>query len=265
MYYAKWVIAMALASLAIWTVWHHLDYVENGDFLTLEARYTPDEILDAQRTRLLGGSARSFKNVSIKYHPYLMLEVKYLSPDKQSREGNVLWSLYDGEILLNSETGDRTHGYHDAIVNQATRNDYKLLHALAKQGGALPLDQLQRELRLDEDGIDNWVNSARTKHLVTQKGNAIQLHFQNPKLVLTPQSIIAQRVVTKPYAQADWLPKRFSSSQIQAGAKAAFGSDFSVRSTQEIYLPLFSVEVLNPDGSVMTSYWNPLNGRQVKN
>ncbi len=269
--YAKWAIAAFVLVLILTGAWFYFEpisntlvsYVENGDFLTLEARYTPEEILEAQKTTLLGGNARSYKSVSTKYHPYLLLEVKYTSPDKKSREGVVLWSLVDGEILLNSDTGERTHGYRDAIMNSATRNDYKILHTLARHGGTLAIEQLQRELRLEEDTVDSWIASARGKHLVTQKGNLVQLHFQNPKLVLAPNSLIVQRLVTKPYGQADWLKKQFSRSIIEAHAKAAFGSDFSVRSAQEIYLPLFSIEVLNPDGSVMTSYWNPLNGQQV--
>lgn len=270
--YAKWAIVTIVAFLAAAALWIYFEpisntlvaYVENGDFLTLEARYSPEEILEAQKTTLLGGNARSYKSVSTKYHPYLLLEVKYTSPDKKTREGVVLWSLVDGEILLNTENGDRTHGYRDAIMNSATRNDYKILHTLARHGGTLAIEQLKHELRLEEDTVDNWIASARSKHLVFQKGNLVQLHFQNPKLVLSPQTTIAQRIVTKPYGQADWLKKQLNRSTIENNAKAAFGSDFTVRSAQEIYLPLFSIEVLNPDGSVMTSYWNPLNGQQVQ-
>lgn len=269
--YAKWgafAAVLAVLSLGFWIYFEPISnslvaYVENGDFLTLEARYSPEEILESQKTVLLGGNARSYKSVLTRYHPYLLLEVKYTSPDKKTREGVVLWSLVDGEILLNTDTGERTHGYRDAISNDATRNDYKLIHTIAKHGGVLAVEQIQRELRLEEETVDSWISSARSKHLVTQKGNFVQLHFQNPKLILSPQSVITQRVVTKPYGQADWLQKKFTRAQIERNAKAAFGSDFTVRSSQEIYLPLFSIEVLNPDGSVMTSLWNPLNGRQV--
>lgn len=268
---AKWSAAAVLFFVVLWALWIYFEpisstvnaYVENGDFVTLEARYTPEEILEAQRSSLLGGNARSYKGISTKYLPYLLLEVKYAGSDKKTREGIVLWSLFDGEILLNTENGQRTHGYFDAISNNATANDYKILQSLSRNGGVLAVEQLQRELRLEEEALENWIASARMKHLITQKGNFLQLHFQNPKLVITPQSIIAQRVVTKPYSQADWLPKKFSRSQIESSAKAAFGSDFTVRTAQEIYLPVFSIEVQNPDGSTLTSYWNPLNGQQL--
>ncbi|MFA6917199.1 MAG: hypothetical protein WC222_12465 [Parachlamydiales bacterium] len=269
--FAKWSAAALLFSVMLWALWIYFDpisstlnaYVENGDFITLEARFTQEEILEAQRNVLLGGNTRSYKGISTKYLPYLLLEVKYTGQDKKTREGMVLWSLFDGEILLNTETGQRTHGYFDAISNNATGNDYRILQSLSRSGGVLAIDQLQRELRLEEEAVENWIASARTKHLITQKGNILQLHFQNPKLVVTPQSTIVQRVVTKPYSQADWLPKKFTRSQIEVSAKAAFGNDFSVRAAQEIYLPVFSIEVQNPDGSTLTSYWNPLNGQQI--
>ena len=54
-----------------------------------------------------------------------------------------------------------------------------------------------------------------------------------------------------------------SSSQIQKIAKAAFGDDFTVRNTTEVYLPVYSIEVLNPDGSTFTTYWNALTGDRM--
>lgn len=267
----KWSGAAVLFSVVLWAFWIYFEpisstvnaYIENGDFITLEARYSPEEILEAQKTTLLGSNARTYKGLYTKYLPYLLLEVKYTGQDKKTREGAVLWSLFDGEILLNTESGQRTHGYFDAITNHASSNDYKILLTLSRHGGSMAIDQLQRELRIEEEAIESWIASAQTKHLVTQRGNLVQLHFQNPKLTVSPQSTIAQRVVTKPYSQADWLPKKFSRAQIETCAKAAFGSDFTVRSSQEIYLPVFSIEVQNPDGSTLTSFWNPLNGQKI--
>jgi len=46
-------------------------------------------------------------------------------------------------------------------------------------------------------------------------------------------------------------------------AKAAFGDDFAIRKTTEIFLPVYSIVVQNPDGSHMTTYWNALNGKNI--
>ena len=59
------------------------------------------------------------------------------------------------------------------------------------------------------------------------------------------------------------MPKRFRTSQIETTAKAAFGNDFAIRKTTEIFLPVYSIVVQNPDGSQMTTYWNALNGKKL--
>jgi hypothetical protein len=238
-------------------------YVENGDFLTLEVRQSPEEVMEAQRSHLIGNLPRTYQRSTLKYHPYLLLEVKYTTADKKTQEGVVLWSLVDGEILLDTDTWERTHGYYDAISSRASREDFKMLHALARHNGQLTLEQLQRELRLDEESLESQANSVKSKQLVIQKGNTLQLHFQNPKLIITPRTAISQRLVTKPYGQAQRLPKRFSTAQIEDAAKAAFGSDFAVRASHEVLLPFYAIEVLNTDGSVMTSYWNALTGQRI--
>lgn len=268
-------ISCALALLFISAVslfwWHQEEvrsllqtYVENGDFLTLEARQSPEEIMEAQRSQLLGNIPRTYLRATLRYHPYLLLEAKFMTPDKKTQEGAILWSLVDGEILLDTESWERTHGYYDAIVSHSSRNDYRVLHALARNGGSLTLEQLQRDLRLDEDALEPFISSVKGKQLVTQKGNTLQLHFQNPKLVVTPQTSVRQRLVTKPYSQAQQrLLRKFTPAQIEEAAKAAFGTDFAIRASHEVLLPVYAIEVLNPDGSVMTSFWNALNGQRI--
>jgi len=41
------------------------------------------------------------------------------------------------------------------------------------------------------------------------------------------------------------------------------GKDFAIRKTTEIFLPVYSIVVQNPDGSQMTTYWNALNGKRL--
>jgi hypothetical protein len=58
------------------------------------------------------------------------------------------------------------------------------------------------------------------------------------------------------------LPRKFRNSQIEAIAKAAFRTDFAIRKTTEVFLPVIQIKVQNPDGSQMTSCWNALNGKR---
>ncbi len=239
-------------------------YVENKEFMTLKARYTPEQIMDTHRKELLIDSQHSFQEPELKFHPYLLLEVKYFSPDKKSHEGIILWSLVDGEMVINTETWEKTHGFEDAINAGATRGDFKLMQAIAKQKTAATLDQLQKELHVEKEILAQSIDSALSKQLIVQKGNSIQLHFQDPKILVVPETKMTDWLVKKPYNYSQLISGKYSSGQITKAAKAAFGEDFSIRSTSEVFVPVYSIHVNTPDGSTFTSYWNAINGKKEK-
>lgn len=240
-----------------------LEYIDNGEFLTLEARFTPQQIMDTHRNDLLSDDKHTFAEPSLKFHPYLLIEAKYTAPDRKSREGVVLWSMVDGEIVLNTDTWEKTHGFEDAIRANATRQDFKIINVLAKFNGVATKDQLQRELHLDPDVFEPWVESAKGKHLVVQSGNLLQLHFENPKLITVPQTKINQWLVTKPYDHAQRVSAKYSQNQIEKIALAAFGNDFMIRNMTVVFLPVYGIDVINPDGSLLSTYWNALNGKRI--
>jgi hypothetical protein len=244
------------------SVRHLTDYMDNGEFLTLEARYTPEQIMQTRKQELLGNEQRSFQEAALKFHPYLLIDVKYIQ-DKKTREGVILWSMVDGEMVLNTDTWEKTHGFEDAIRANASRTDFKILNALAKSQGFLAKEQLQKELHLEADVIDPWIENLKQKHLITQRGDQLHLHFENPKFLVSPQTHINQWLVTKPYNHAQSTTPRYSQSQISRIAEAAFGSDFTIRTLTRVYLPIYNIEVLNPDGSIFTTEWNALNGQKI--
>lgn len=267
----SFLVLVACLAVGTWWLWNNNDqlhrmvqsYVENGEFVTLEARYTPEQIMESHRKELIADLDRNFQEPELKFHPYLLMEVKYTQPDKKTREGVILWSLVDGEMVLDTETWEKTHGFEDAINSHAMRHDFKIMNALAKRNGSMTYEQLQNDLHVERDTLQPWVNSSLEKHLVIQKGNELQLHFQNPKILVAPQTKINQWLVTKPYNHAQRVTKKYAVNQVKAAAQAAFGDDFTIRNVNEVFLPVYSIEVSNPDGSVLTTYWNALNGQRI--
>ncbi len=265
-------VLLLSAAAGGWWFWNHnpvfrnflAEYVDNGEFLTLEARFTPQQIMESRSKELLPDDQHSYDEPQLKFHPYVLMEVKYITPDKKTREGVILWSLVDGEMVINADTWDKTHGFEDAIRANATRNEFKILNALAKNNGSLTQEQLSKELHLEHEIFESWVESARQKHLITQRGDLIQLHMQDPKILIIPQTKINQWLVTKPYNHAQRVKAKYDQGQIERVAQAAFGYDFTIRHAIEVFLPIYSIEVLNPDGSVLTSYWNALNGQRIQ-
>lgn len=260
---------LALVAVGAWYLYQNQDqvedyigqYMETGEFMTLEARYTADQIMSSHKKDLLTDSQKTYKDSELKFYPFLLMEVKYTENSKP-KEGVLLWGMLDGEMVINTETWEKTHGFEDAINARANRNEFKVINALGKNKGHLSRDALLQELHLEGDIVDPWIESSIQKHLVVRKGNELYLHLQNPKLAVSPSTKINQWLVTKPYNNVQRVAKKYSRTQIEKVAKAAF-ADLSIRNATEVSLPVYSIQVLNPDGSILTSYWNALNGQRI--
>ena len=120
------------------------------------------------------------------------------------------------------------------------------------------------DLHVENDVLDAWIESCRRKKLIVQTGNRYRLHLENPNLKIVPSTKLDERFVTKPQRNADRIPNRYSPSQIEKMTGAAFGNEFAIRKTTDIYLPVHCIVVQNPDGSIHTSHWNALNGKRLQ-
>ena len=241
------------------------DLVQGGKFQTLEVRHNADVIMENHKRTLLKDAQHSFLEPSLTFHPYLLMEVKYTLTDSRTGEGIILWSLVDGEMVINTATWEKTHGFKDYIQTSADKNDFKILNALSYHGGILDRETLFLLLNVENDVLDRLIDNAKKKNFIVLNGNNYRLHLKSPRMPQLPETRIDQWLVTKPTKNAARVARRFRPTQIERAAKAAFGNDFAIRSTSEILLPVFSVTVQNPDGSQMTTFWNALNGKRFPN
>ena len=155
------VLLFVVLGVAGWWFWQNnshfrtvvAQYIDNGEIQTLEARYSVENIMAQHSKELLGNGEKTYHKTELKFHPYAMLDVKYASPDRKTKEGNILWGLVDGEMVIDCESWDTTHGFEDTINASANRNDFKIINALAKNKGKLTLENLQRELQVDQDAL----------------------------------------------------------------------------------------------------------------
>lgn len=240
-----------------------LELLHSGQFLTLEAKFTAQQLMEANKKDLLKTDRHKFLEPSLRFFPYLLMEVKYSTETDNTGEGIILWDLTDGEMVLNTKNWDKTHGFGDCISASTERYEFKVINLLSQKGGVLDRDSLARILQVETGVLDVWLESCRKKKLIVQNGSHYRLHFQNPLLHVIPQTLLSDRLVTKSFKNAERSAKRFSQSQIRKIAESAFGNDFAVRSTTDVFLPVYSVTVQNPDGSMHTSYWNALNGKML--
>ena len=238
------------------------ELLNGATFQTLEVRYSAESIMDAHRKELLKDADHVFLDPTLKFIPYLLMDVKYTRNQDKTGEGVILWGLVDGEMVINTSTWEKTHGFTDCITSNATRQEFKIINALASRGGSWDREGLSKFLNLENNILDTWVDSCRKKSLIVQTGNSYRLHLQNPKLQVIPETKLEHWLVTKPTKHALRIKKRYRAAQIEVIARAAFGGDFAIRKTSEIFLPIYSIVVQNPDGSLMTTYWNALNGKR---
>lgn len=239
------------------------EHFQTGEFLTLEIRYSAEQIMEREENRLLKNEEYSYLRPSLQFFPYALLEVKYVKENRSTGEGLMLWGLEDGEMVIDTENWLKTHGYQDCILSNADRYDFKIINTLAKHNGSLDRESLLSKLYVESDILDNWLESAKSKHLIIQNGNDYRLHFEKPLLQKIPESKIRHRLVTKPFKHSKRTAKKYHISQIEEIAKIAFGSGFSIRQVKEVYLPVHIIEVKNPDGSIHSSQWNAVTGKTL--
>jgi len=239
------------------------DILSRKKFNTLEVRYSAENIMEIHRKELLKDSSHIYLEPNIKFHPYLLMEVKYIRSHEKTHEGLILWSLTDGEMVINTSSWEMSHGFKDCIDFGADRDDFKIINSLAARGGTIDRETLSKILNVDNDILDQWIENCRRKNLIVQNGNNYRLHFQNPKLQVMPETKIDQSIVSKSAKYAARISKKFRSSQIEYLTKSVFGNDFAIRKKTEIFLPVYSIVVQNPDGSLTTTYFNALNGKKL--
>jgi hypothetical protein len=116
---------------------------------------------------------------------------------------------------------------------------------------------------MENDTLNALIEGLKRKQLVVVAGNRYRLHLQNPNLKVSPITEMHERLVTKTGKNSKKVSKRFSLSQVERLTKAAFGDEFAIRHTMDVYLPVHSIVVQNPDGSLHTSLWNALNGKRI--
>ena len=231
---------------------------------TFEASFSCDQIVAANQQRLLSNDQYSLGTTAIELYPYLYMEVKYLQRDKTTSEGVVLWSLEDGEMVLDTDLWQTTHGFQDCLLASADRADFKVINTLARLGGVVEKSVFEETLYEDPNFSPNWIKSALSKYLIVFFDGEYRLHFQNPRFLVLPQTKVYHSLVTKPVEKMQFIAKKFTVGQIQKMAKAVFGSDFTIRRSQEVYLPVYSIQVNNPDGSHLESHWNAVSGKVME-
>ena len=243
-----------------------LNKVEAGNFMTLEARYTPDQVMNKNKGELLQSKEYTFMQPRLHFSPYLLMDVKYIENENKTGEGVILWSEEEGEMVINTKTWEMTHGFEDCINVGATKEDFKVVNALAKhEKRAMTREELVNELYVESPVLEKWLAHCIKKNLIIQNGSKYRLHFEDPKLLILPETQVGQWLVTKSFKGSNRRHRKYNEIQIKKTAMSAFGPGFTIRTITEVFLPIYEIRVKNPDGSILTTYWNAISGQRLLN
>lgn len=230
---------------------------------TLEIRYGTNEILDTYRRDLFKDNGSKYLDSMLKFYPFLLLEVKYNQDGRKTKEGWMLWDLLEGEMLLDTRSWQKTHGFADCITANVQPQEFKIIQFLIKKGGAVERQGLDHSFTQDTHPVSGWIRSCLRKNLIMLASDGYRLHLENPKMPQYPETKVDAVLVTKPLKGTIRVPKRFTKSQIERMSKIAFGNDFFIRNSTEIYLPVHVITIKKMDGSLETFHWNALTGKRL--
>lgn len=265
------IASFLILAYGLWWVFNHSpgtraflqEHLETGDFLAFESQFTPESIV--QKNPSLQKGQESTEGAELLFYPYLLMQVKY-AQSSSTEEGYLLWSQEEGEMVFNTKTWEHTHGFQDCINADASQDDFRVLNALSRHGGSLSKEKLRSALRVEQGLLDDWLESCQKKQLVVEYQGDYRLHFKKAKLKTTPlSSIDEQQLVTKGYKGSMRMPRKYSESQLKRISKAAFGENFAIRKSVEVMVPVYRFSLQNSDGSIHTTYWNALTGKQIEN
>lgn len=238
--------------------------LQTKELSTFKLRISHEKIMADNKKELLKNSDSTFLEPKIIYYPYLLMDVKYAKEGKKkTAEGMLLWGLVDGEMVIDTKDWKKTHGFEDCLVAKVKEEDFKLLKIVAQHGGQMEKEEILEKFTGDKDKLQSLIESCENLKLLVEEEGMVRLHFENPKLEIEPHTNLDEWIVTLNQKPAHKMKKKYSHLQITKFATLAFGSDFAIKRTQEVYLPVYEIAVQNSDGTILKSYWNALNGKRV--
>lgn len=205
--------------------------------------------------------------VELAFVPHTLMNVRFSQEDPVkksmvSREGEILWNLSSGEMVLNTATWSCSKGLRECLLLKAGRHDVSVMQALANLGGATSKESLARALSVKNVRADKVIKSCQKKKLIFSTGNQIGSHFQplQPMQGCTTE-IVSSPVWLKKPRKAALVSPQFSEDRISNLVEMIFGDNFLILSKDVVYVPVYKVFIIAKDQSERIEYINAVTGK----
>jgi hypothetical protein len=233
-------------------------------YSVLESRYDLAKLAEIHRSELTRNGSRIL-DTSTRFYPYALMHVKYSMPSS-TEEGVILWDLLDGEMVLSTRTWEKTRGFRDCLIANASCEDMQILTLFEKMGQeVLHIENIVYGLQKDRVFVNKLLDRCHEKKLVVLKQKGIyRLHICNPKLMVSPKTDIHCPILAKEVTGGQTIEPRYSLKSVSRIAENAFGKDFTVQEVIAIYLPVCVISLEDQAGAISVFHFNSLNGQRWK-
>jgi len=204
---------------------------------------------------------------SLKFYPYLLMDVKFVNANNKTEEGALLWDLKDGEMVIDVSTWNKSHGFADCIKTRADHYELSILKIIEKNKGKVNQHLLMNALGLEPNLFHVCIDHAKKKHLIIQQGQDYRIHLADSCFDVKPFTRVSSPLITTncQSKHSERISCHYSPNEVIRIATANFSDEhFAIRHAQSIWLPIYVIIVQKADGSHHTTYWNSINGKPFR-
>ncbi|WP_366223536.1 hypothetical protein [Chlamydia buteonis] len=227
-----------------------------------ERKFSPEQVLTFFPEHQEGNAT-----VELTFVPHTLMHVRFSREDvvkktMVSQEGAILWSLANGEMVLNTGTWNCSKGFRECLMLKAGKQDVNVMQALANLGGAASKESLTHALSMKNIRADKVIRACQKKKLIFSTGSQIGSHFQQLQPIKGCTTTIQSSPVwlRRPRGSSIVSPQ-FSEDRISNLAEMIFGDNFLILDKVVVYVPVYKVSLVATDNSVRIEYINAVTGK----
>ncbi|AGR97706.1 hypothetical protein [Chlamydia trachomatis] len=215
--------------------------------------------------QVLAMFAKDKASAELLFVPHVLMRVRFSGEEDKragSHEGAMLWSLSNGEMVLNTGSWTYSKGFRECLMLKAGKQDVQLMQVLAGMGGSASREVLSQALSMRNVRADRVIRACQKKKLIFTHDNLIYSHFQQPQPIKGCMTVFNSSPV--------WLAKPKGSTvcsvvypedRIQNLVEMIFGDNFFILSSEQIHVPVYKVSIAASDSSVRVEYINAITGK----
>ena len=119
--------------------------------------------------QVLAMFAKDKASAELLFVPHILLRVRVAGEEDKrigSHEGALLWSLSNGEMVLNTGSWAYSKGFRECLMLKAGKQDVQLMQVLAGMGGSASKEVLSQALSMRNVRADRVIRACQKKKLI---------------------------------------------------------------------------------------------------